>query len=941
MDHTADDSGERSSREARSSAPERAAGSGGRSATDGAQLAPLLTLVARRERRVDRSPADAVRSGLGRPSRNLPEPLTSFVGREQEIAEVRRLLGATRLLTLTGAGGIGKTRLSHEVAASLLKGAPHAPPVELVGPGRAVADSTGPAYRHGVWLVELAAPVDPTQVPQAVAAVLGVREEAERPLMESLTGALRFEQLLLVLDNCEHLIEACAELADTLLRTCQGLSILATSRQPLRVDGETTFQVGSLSLSPRPLPSTAPAAGPEGPLDAVRSTGPTVRSIDLAPASEAVRLFVERARAVSPAFRLTDRNAPAVEQVCRRLDGIPLAIELAAARVPVLNPQQIAARLDDRFRLLTGGSRTALPRYRTLRAMVDWSHARLDEREQVLMRRLAVFAGGWTLEAAEAVCAGEGLASDEVLDVLSGLVAKSLVLTEQHVEEVRYRFLESLREYAVEKLREAGEEPSVQERHRDWFQALAERAEPELGGADSVRWLDRLERDRENLRAALAGCIERGTAGPGLRLAGALTRFWLVRGPYREIRAMLSELLASSGARENAPSIQAARAAALYTAGILAIRQGDCAAAEVYFPEALALRRQLGDRRGLAIAQFSIGHLARFRGAYPHARSRLEEARQTFEELGDRSWQARAHQELGVAAMYQGDFVTARSHLEASLALHEGLDDELGIIGPLNDLGEVALLAGELEQARSLQLRCLELARRADDKERIAMALAALAGLATARGQPERALRLAAAAHALNESTGQRNSRAWNALVERWLEPACTTVTPEAWATAQASGRAMSLDEAIEYALACDTSPADAPHGDAPPPDTSPDEADPFDAPGCDARPSDASARDTGPGSRPLRDGRSLGRPARQMSGPRTRETIGLTERELEVAALVARGLTNRQIADALAISTGTATNHVKRILARLALDTRVQIAAWAIERGLHQPRLA
>jgi non-specific serine/threonine protein kinase len=818
----------------------------------------------------DRSTADGRRH-------NLPHPIASFVGRDREIAEVGRLLATTRLLTLTGAGGVGKTRLAHEVAVGVLDD-----------------------YPDGVWLVELAALADPALVPRAAAAVMGVREEPDRPQAATLADALASRRLLLVLDNCEHLIEACAALAHALLRACPGLRILATSRQALGIDGETTFRVPSLSLA---APAGAQRASGRGEAEARQPGAGTPPAPDVTepPAqSEAVRLFVERALAAQPTFALTDRNAPAVAEICRRLDGIPLAIELAAARVAVLSPEQIETRLGDRFRLLTGGSRMALPRYRTLEALVDWSHDLLSDPQRVLLRRLAVFAGGWTLEAAEGVASGElpvasedgslatgssPLATPDVLELLAGLVDQSLVLAEERDAEVRYRSLETLREYAAERLRDAGEEAALRGRHRDWFLAFAERAEPELRGPHAVEWLDRLDRERENLWAALGWCIEREEAGPGLRLAGALTRLWLVRGPYRETRATVADLLALPAAREPTAPMRAARAKALNAAGRLAMRQDDPDAADLYHREALAISRQLGDRRRLAIALFEVGHVARVRRDYPAAQGLHEESRREFEALGDDYWLAEARHELGVAAFFQGDLATAREHYEASLALYRGLADEVGIVSALNDLGEVALLRGELEAARSLEVESLEMARRIDDKERVAMALAALAGVAAAEGRPARALRLAAAADALNEATGQRNSPAWRAMVERWLEPARRALSAEACAAARAEGRAMLLDEAVEYALV-----ADAP----------------------------AAA---GPAQQVTQSSRAAG---------------GLTPREEEVAALIARGLSNRQIAEELVIAEGTAANHVKHILTKLGLDSRLQIAAWAIDLGLH-----
>jgi non-specific serine/threonine protein kinase len=627
--------------------------------------------------------------------------------------------------------------------------------------------------------------------------------------------------------------------------------------------------------------------------------------IDPPPEAEAIRLFVDRARAVEPGFTLTDRNVSAVEEICRRLDGIPLAIELAAARVAVLSPEQIAARLGDRFRLLTCGSRTGLPRYRTLRALIDWSHDLLDVQERRLVRRLGVFAGSWSLEAAESVCAGADLASEDVLDLLSGLVAKSLVLTCEQDDELRYRFLETLREYAAEKLREAGEEASLHERHCAWLLSLVERAEPELSGPHSVPWLDRLEHERENVRAALGWCIGNGKAEAGMRLAGALIKFWVVRGPYRPVRDTLADLLTLPAAQECSAPIQAARTKALLAAGRLAMRQGDRGEAGLIFQEALEISRKVGDRRSLGIAQFSIGHVARVQGDYPTARRHHAEAIQLFEALGDDHWLANTHHDLGLAAYFEGDLTTAREQYEASLDLSRRLGDELGIASVLNDLGEVALRRGELEEARALECASLALARRIDDKKVIAMSLAALAGLAVAQGRPTRALRLGAAATGLNEATGQRHSPAWHAMLERWLEPARRAMNAEACAAAQAAGRAMPLDEAIEYALRPDPS-----YDDAPVSITS------------------ASAA------------RSCGVPApvtstQQAALQPASAATELTLREQEVAALVARGLTNSQIAAELVIAKGTATNHVKHILARLGLSSRAQIAAWAVDRGL------
>jgi non-specific serine/threonine protein kinase len=562
----------------------------------------------------------------------------------------------------------------------------------------------------------------------------------------------------------------------------------------------------------------------------------------------------------------------------------------------------------------------ALPRHRTLRALIDWSHDLLDDEERTLLRRLTVFAGGWPLDAAEAVCAGEGLASDEILYVLSRLVAKCLVLTRVTGDETRYSFLESIREYAAEKLRGADEEVALRARHRDWFLAFAEQAEPELRKPHHRPLMDQLERDRENLRAALGWCIERGEAEVGLRLGGALARFWEVRGPHREVRGTLAALLTLPAAQERSAPMLAARGKALHAAGLQAMRQGDWIAGEALFQEALAISRQLGDRRGLAIATYMVGYATRFRGDYPEARRLYEESLQLFEALDDTYWRAETYRALGVTAYFQGELVEARTRYEASLALFSELGDEPGVVAALNELGELALLLGNLEASRSFESACLETACRIGDTERTAMALAVLAGVAAAQDRPRRALRLAASSMALNEATDQRNSPAWHALVERWLEPARRSLSAEACATELAAGRAMSVDAAVEQALAWHDAIDDEPRT----PDPAYERA--------------ASASDR------VRDVERLGG-TRAADGPKLRtaqrsratHVTGLvTHRELEVAALIARGLTNRQIAGELVIAEGTVANHVKSILARLGLDTRLQIAAWTIERGLH-----
>jgi predicted ATPase len=412
-----------------------------------------------------------------RPYGNLPSELTSFIGREQETAEVKRSLGDVRLLTLTGPGGCGKTRLALAVGEDLTE-----------------------RFEGGVWLVELAPVSDPGLVPRAVASVLGVHEQVGRSLGELLRDHLESRRLLLILDNCEHLIEACATLANTLLRACPDLRILATSREAMGIAGENVVLVPSLSLPDL-------QAAQEG-----------------LPRGDAVRLFVDRAATVAPGFALDEQNAPALARICQRLDGLPLAIELAAAKVKVLSVEQISARLDDRFRLLGTNSRTILPHHRTLRATMDWSHELLGQKEQILFRRLCVFSGGFTLEAAEEVCAGGDIGEREILAWLSRLVDKSLVLAGEQGGEARYHLLETVREYGQELLQDSGEAARTRRRHGAFYLDLAERAESGLTGARQGWWLARLEAELDNLRAAIGWSL-REEPEAGLRLAGALWEF--------------------------------------------------------------------------------------------------------------------------------------------------------------------------------------------------------------------------------------------------------------------------------------------------------------------------------------------------------------------------------------------------------------------------------
>jgi predicted ATPase/DNA-binding SARP family transcriptional activator len=485
---------------------------------------------------------------------NLPAPRSSFVGRESELRNLKRDLAMTRLLTLTGAGGCGKTRLALEVAR------------EFIG-----------AYPEGVWLVELAPLSEEALVAQALASVLGVPEQPDRSLTEALVDFMRAKRALLVMDNCEHLVDAVARLADTLLNSCSHLRVLATSRESLNVEGELAWLVPSLS---------------------VPSLGRSATRVEELAGYESVRLFVERARHRNPEFCLTPENANAVGRICERLEGIPLAIELAAARVG-MSLEQIASRLDDSLRLLTWGSRTASPRRRTLRGTLDWSYALLGELERRLFGRLSVFAGGWTLEAAEAVGAGD-IQQGDVVDLLSRLVDKSLVVAEAQ-EVVRYRMLEPIRQYARERFEESEEVEAVKRRHAEFYLVLAEEAEPGVEGPQQAAWLERLEAEHDNLRTALSWSLERGEeAELGLRVGEALGQFWYLRGYFGEGRRWLEEALAKAS-----PASTAARANALRRLSFLAFMQGDLDRAQEAGEEGLNLERvkqfwDIAGRRSIA-----------------------------------------------------------------------------------------------------------------------------------------------------------------------------------------------------------------------------------------------------------------------------------------------------------------------------------------------------
>jgi predicted ATPase/class 3 adenylate cyclase len=691
----------------------------------------------------------ALRSLASTPN-NLPLQATAFVGRERELAEVKALLGKTRLLTLLGVGGLGKTRLSLQATVDVIDD-----------------------YPDGVWFVELAPLSDPLLVPQAVATVLGVKEDAGTPVVEALTQFGRDRRLLLILDNCEHLIEACAVLATRLLQTAPGVTLLASSREPLHVPGETTYHVP---------PMAAPdARAPVAPEALTRY--------------EAVRLFVDRAAAVQPGFAVNPRNAPAIAQICSRLDGIPLALELAAARVRALAVDKIAERLNDRFRLLSGGSRTALPRQQTLRALIDWSYDLLAPEERALLRQLAVFAGGWTLEAAEAVCAAGQITESMVLDLLSNLVDKSLVVLEG--ERGRYRLLDTVRQYAQERLAEANESAEARRRHFEFHLSLAEKARPELIGPRQAEWLARLDAERENLMAAHVWCDDATGGGElGLRLVSALRRYWIVRGALGLGLRVTVEALARPGAQRS----DVARRSAMFDAGQLCSWMGRYEEARAYLEESLAIARELADSAGVAAALQPLALASLGLGDYGAAREYLEEALE-LERRADRPREVAAVlNALAQTHRSQGGLDAAEPLYESALAIARELADREIIAVCLLNLAMVAIGRGAAARTAPMLLEVLDIAEAIGWRPAGQSVLEVCAGLAASGSQWEQAARFFGAAEAQMAETGLHRDPADEAFLIPLVARAREALGAAAFAVADAAGRALSYEAAMAEA---------------------------------------------------------------------------------------------------------------------------------------------
>ncbi len=776
---------------------------------------------------------------------NLPTQLTSFVGRASEIAKVKQSLTTTRLLTLTGVGGCGKTRLALRVAADYAEAR---------------------AFENGVYWIDLAALIDPTLVPQAIARALGLREVPDQRVMDALLNSLGAKHLLLVLDNCEHLASACARLAETLLLACPNLKILATSREPLAGNGESAWLVPSLSIP-----------------DAKQFA----RQLDLSATLQydAIRLFVERACSILHSFTLSHENVGAVLQVCQRLDGIPLALELAAKLVNVLTVEQIAARLNDRFALLASGNRTALiPRHQTLRAALDWSYDLLSGKERTLFQRLSVFAGEFTLDAAETICSGDGVERGEILDMLSRLVDKSLVVAQtQERLEARYHLLETIRRYSSEALETSGRSLVVRGNHALFFCALAEQTDPKLHGPDQAMWLDRLEMEHDNFRSALTWSLEHDHE-IALRLASALSWFWRQHNHFSEGRRWLDAVLTAS------TGIPAAlRIKALTNAGLLAFTQTDDARATMLLDESLALARNQKNTWGIAWSLHGLARVANYQGAHERAANLLEESLAAFRDLGDMDGIAYSIYMQGMTARLQGNYEEAWKYLQESLAISRQVGDTSLIAWVLINSGRVAFAQGDHPRALTLVQESLALCRELKTAFGTDVCLQLLAQLAGAWKRSEGAVRLLSVVASLDETYGFRAPLpSDHADIERILTTARAKLGTDAFAAMWAEGRALTLEEAVDEGLRLASS---------------------------------------------LSDTKLVVSPLLNASKSNLEEP--LNERELQVLHLIASGFSNHEIADQLTIALGTVKWHINNLFGKLGVHSRTQAIVRAKELDL------
>ena len=735
---------------------------------------------------------------------NLPAQMTSFIGREKEREEIKQSLSEHRLLTLTGSGGAGKSRLSLQVGMDCLQ-----------------------QFPDGVWLVELAPVTDPALVPQTLLTTFSLREDRHRSVLDVLIDYLRAKTLLLVLDNCEHLIEACAQISDALLQGCPKLRILASSREALGITGEVAYRVPSLNT---PNPENLP-------------------SLDELHKADSIRLFVDRAATAKPGFMLTNVNAFSLAQICYRLDGIPLAIELAASRVKVLSPEQIAARLDDRFRLLTGGSRTALPRQQTLRAMIDWSYSLLSDQEKTLFRRLAVFVGGWTLEAAEAVCAGleeDAIPSYDVLDLLTRLVDKSLVVIEETEGEIRYHRLETIRQYSREKFFETDEVEAVRDRHLNFFVRFAELVDQKLKSRDQLLWHRRMSLEQDNLRAALEWGLNRNLDN-ALRIAGATNLFWTAGG-YSAEGFRWTQRALEQGEKTPIPTgitneqRLVGRAKALCGLTRLYLSLGDNASAKHAAEESVALYRQSQDRRGLAFALIVLAYPLDFLGEREQAETALQESysiaraeKDTYlicrslnrlahvivdlyhdlnlsqgyveeslrlaREAGLSSQEAQACEILGFIAIHKNDHDAARASLKESARVYAEIGATFNVILEKSNLAHMERRLGNHAEALEYYRETITAFRDMGQTGAVSHQLECFGFIALAQNQNERALHLFAAADALRKKSNTPMTPDEQTYFDGQLKSLRENMDLKEFDLIWSKGHSMRMEQAIELAV--------------------------------------------------------------------------------------------------------------------------------------------
>jgi predicted ATPase/DNA-binding CsgD family transcriptional regulator len=750
-----------------------------------------------------------------RPQHNLPSRLTSFVGRTAELTELEQAISTSRLVTVTGAGGCGKTSLALEVARSL-----------------------SAEYPDGPWFVDLAPLAAHDHVAPALAAVLGVDERRGVKLDQSVVEYLSERRLLIVLDNCEHLADACAVLVRRILLNCPDVTVLATSRQPLRVEGERVWQLAPLSL-----PSTS-----------------TRVSLASASSSEAVMLFSERAAATLRTFQLTAANAADVAEICARLDGLPLALELAAARVGTIPLAELARRLDDRFQLLDRPSGHGMRRQRTLEEAIAWSYELLAGPDQIVFRRLSVFAGGWDIEAAEVVCGSAPFTKASVARVLAELVERSLVVMFQD----RYRFLESIHAYARDRLNDSGEGDEVVRRHVMWCASMCDEVAGLAAAESEPAWIAAMERNHDNIRAALAWCSDHDP-DTGARIAVGASIFWYVRNQLGEGRQWLELFLARATDRGQL------RVGLLDRAGFLAYQSADLQAARNRFAEGVSLGREFGDSRHFGMCLARLGSLCRLEGDLVAARAYSEEGVEVFRRLRDTKSESNGLVLLGAVVAAEGDISTARAIFDESLELARASGSGRQVLLSAAVAGLAALVQGDHLAAAALVREALIGARQDVERTDVVMALELAAAVACAHGRRyRRALRLMGACATLMDRTGHRPEPLFVMYVDGFLSRARHALTAAATAAAMAEGASMTLDAAMEYALA-----GEHDHG--------------------------------------------------RVAAP-------LSKRELEVAGLVVEGLTAREIAGRLHLAERSVEGHVEHIRNKLGVRSRAQIASWLVQ---------